>query len=163
MTKRLLGLSGLGAVLLVGLGCQTAPLPVTASPVQVVAQPVACPVLEAKAEFSCWNSDRNSPASHCVLFKDHNPGCGLPEKAMAYFNRGAQAMQADHYLTGTWSVFSIFEDEQGRVGQLVTNTDGRTYLKHHNESPPITGAPINPVRWPRWPAGLEGGPEQRRN
>lgn len=163
MAKRLLWLSGLSAILLIGSGCRTASPAITMGPVQMTSEPVACPILEAKAEFSCWNSDRNSPASHCVLLKDHNPSCGLPEKAMAYFNRGAQAVQSDHYPSGSWFVFTVFEDEQGRVGQRGTNTDGRVRLMHHTESALITGAPINPVRWPRWPAGLEGGPEQRRD
>ena len=163
MAKRLLGLSGLGAILLVGVGCRTASPGIMTAPVQMTSEPVACPVLEAKAEFSCWYSDKDAPLSHCVLWRDHNPGCGLPEKAMTYFNGGAQGVASDAHLNGTWLGATIYEDEQGRVGQLVFDTRGRTYLKHHTDSPPVTGAPINPVRWPRWPAGLEGGPEQRRD
>lgn len=129
-----------------------------------VAQPPLCPKLEAKADFSCWWSDNTAPLSHCVLVRDHNPGCGIPERAIDYFNRGTVTnLGVDHERpNGAWMVISIYEDEQGRVGRLLM-TDTTRYLDVDRQAS-LVGAhttPKPPV-WPRWPRGYEGGPEQVR-
>ncbi|MGO4411033.1 MULTISPECIES: hypothetical protein [unclassified Brevundimonas] len=150
---------GLALAALSLAGCRTAPSP------PVVAEAITpCPKLEANVVFSCWWSGDDRPLSHCVLWKDNAPGCGLAPKAVAYFNRGAPGHRDEGYRPdGGWMGISIFEDELGRVGQRSERSTGERFLSHHSESPLIVAArePL-PPRWPRWPAGLEGGPEQRR-
>jgi hypothetical protein len=126
--------------------------------------PPLCPKLEAKADFSCWWSDNTAPLSHCVLVRDHNPGCRIPERAIAYFNRGAVLNQGiDHDRpNGTWMVISIYEDEQGRVGRLwMSETDQGLDVDRQASLVGTHTTPKPPV-WPRWPRGYEGGPEQVR-
>jgi hypothetical protein len=121
-----------------------------------------CPKLEANAEFSCWWSDKTSPLSHCVLVRDNNPSCGIPERAIAYFNQGAiiNSSIGDERPGGAWMVIKIFEDENGRVGQRFMVADN-TYIDVDRQAAArgMLSAPKDPV-WPRWPAGYEGGPEQ---
>jgi hypothetical protein len=96
--------------------------------------------------------------------RDNNPGCGIPARAIAYFNRGAVITRSvDHERpNGEWTVLKIFEDEQGRVGQRVT-TDTTQFLDVDRQAAAVGKhtVPKDPV-WPRWPAGYEGGPEQVR-
>lgn len=140
-------------------GCRTTPTP------PIVTQAVVpCPKLEAHVVFSCWWSGDDRPLSHCVLWRDNAPGCGLAPKAVAYFNRGAPGRVDEGYRPeGGWLGIAIFEDEQGRVGQRAVQPNGERFLSHHSESPPVVSerAPL-PPKWPRWPSGLEGGPEQRK-
>lgn len=149
----------LAAALAAAAGCAAKP-----SLEVAVAQPPQCPFLEAKADFSCWWSDNTSPLSHCVLVRDHNPGCRIPERAIAYFNQGAVSNHGvDHERpNGTWLVISIFEDEQGRVGQLWMN-ESTQFLDVDRQAALVgTHTTPKPPVWPRWPRGYEGGPEQVR-
>ena len=151
--------SAFAAALILGAGCATKPPLVVAK-----VDPLQCPKLEANAEFSCWWSDNTAPLSHCVLVRDNNPGCGIPARAMAYFNRGAVINRGvDHERpNGTWMVLKVYEDEQGRVGQLLM-TDTTQHLDVDRQAADVGKhtVPKDPV-WPRWPAGYEGGPEQVR-
>lgn len=136
-------------------GCQT-----TREVAEVAA--LVCVPLETKAWFSCWWSANDAPLTHCVLMSEDEPRCGLKRKAGDYFNRGAtNHFDPVKYPDGTWFGLSIFEDSEGRVGQLVSSTDGTDYLANHSASPIPTGATKPPV-WPRFPSGLEFGPEQVR-
>lgn len=127
-------------------------------------EPVICPKLEANAEFSCWWSNNTAPLSHCVLVRDNNPGCGIPARAIAYFNRGVIFDRGiDHDRpNGTWTIATIYEDEQGRIGQLLLTENGK-YLDVDRQAAAASKhtTPTNPI-WPRWPSGYEGGPEQVR-
>lgn len=148
----------LNVMILMAVGaCQSAPKQ------QAADLAIYCPILQANAEFSCWWSDNDAPLSHCVLIKDNNPGCGMPQKAISYFNRGAVFDRGkDHDRpNGTWMSVKIYEDSSGRVGLLRLANDV-SQLGHHSESDLSKMVPAKPPIWPRWPNGVEGGPEQRR-
>ena len=121
-----------------------------------------CVPLETKAWFSCWVSASNAPLSHCVAYAEDDPACGLKARGGAYLSRGAPSGHAGTTeRSGGWMLIPVFADEEGRVGMAATRMDGTRYLSHHDQSPPPTDAPL-PPRWPRWPAGLEFGPEQTK-
>ena len=142
-------------VALLVAGCQTT------REVAEVAPPICVP-LETKAEFSCWWSAPDAPISHCILLSEDEPRCGLKRRAGEYFNRGAmRGFDVSTRPNGTWFITHLYEDEAGRVGHLGTNVHGMDSLVNHSESLIPTGATTPPI-WPRFPSGVEFGPEQVR-
>ena len=140
-------------VALLVAGCQTT------REVAEVAPPICVP-LETKAEFSCWWSAPDAPISHCILLSEDEPRCGLKRRAGDFFNRGATlGFDASTRPNGTWFITNVYEDPEGRVGFLRTDIRGVDFLGVHSESPVPTGATKPPV-WPRFPSGVEFGPEQ---
>ena len=119
-----------------------------------------CVSLETSARFSCWWSSDTAPLTHCVMRDEDEPRCNLRQKAADYFNRGAYtAGDLNRPSQGIWTVLSVFEDIDGRVGLKATRTSGEAFLIHHSETPIDINAtaPTEP-KWPRWPAGIESGP-----
>lgn len=118
-----------------------------------------CVPLETRAWFSCWRSASNAPLTHCVAYAEDDPACELKAQGGAYLSRGAPSGGTPAVdAPAGWVLVPVFADE-GRVGMATTRVDGTRYLQHHNQSPPPTDAP-SPPQWPRWPSGLEFGPEQ---
>ena len=137
--------------------CQTVPETETET-----SQTPLCAPLETSATFSCWWSSADAPLSHCVMVEEDEPACNLKVKGGAYLTRGALVRETmTNPPGGTWLMLNLYEDAEGKVGQLAFRTDGADYLWHHWSSPVPTG-PISPPRWPRWPGGVEFGPEQER-
>lgn len=119
-----------------------------------------CVPLKTRALFSCWWSGPDAPLTHCVNYANDEPACGLKTRGGAYLSRGAPGGgNMFERQGGTWQVISVFEDSEGRVGMAAERMDGTRFLSHHDQSPPASTAPSQPV-WPRWPVGLEFGPEQ---
>lgn len=151
------------AVLL--LGCAADRTPSTPSAMGMMADSDAeagrCVPLETKVTFSCWSSGTSSPMTHCVAYSEDKPHCGLKQRAGAYLSRGAPGIMRDNDTSGGWLLMQIFADAEGRIGMVATKTDGTRFLHHHDQSPPPNGAVTSP-NWPRWPPGLEFGPEQLR-
>lgn len=143
-------------VALLVAGCQTTP-----EMAEVV--PPTCVPLQTGAEFSCWWSAPDAPISHCILLSEDEPRCGLKRRAGDFFNRGAMlSFDASIRPNGTWFIARVYEDQEGRVGLLSTDIHGVDFLRIHSGSPVPTGATKPPV-WPRFPSGVEFGPEQVRH
>lgn len=119
--------------------------------------------MRANVQFSCWSGGEQAPASHCVLIGEDPEGCGLVEKAAAYLNRGSPTfLPASDHPEGTWFRMVVWEDKQGRMGIKSHHDDATEFLSHHDQSPPMTSLDVGlPPKWPRWPRGLEYGPEQQ--
>ncbi|WEK40334.1 MAG: hypothetical protein P0Y50_01645 [Candidatus Brevundimonas colombiensis] len=135
----------------------------TAEPLkQVVATevPVQCKPFEDYAEFSCWWSADDAPLTHCVLRSETTPACRLGAKAGFYINRGAE-LARDSQQTSGWIGVKVFQDETGHVGFRAEATTSGYSLRHSSAMATPTGSPSSPT-WPRFPAGLEFGPEQVR-
>ena len=146
------------------LGCTTDRAPVTAGVVSSTSDRVAiverCIPLRTKAMFSCWWSGPDAPLTHCISYAEDEPACGLKAKGGAYLSRGAPGGGNLHERpNGIWQLVPVYTDAEGRVGIAAERMDGTRFLSHHDQSPPPNGRPSEPV-WPRWPAGLEFGPEQ---
>nr|WP_295237669.1 hypothetical protein [uncultured Brevundimonas sp.] len=119
-----------------------------------------CVPLKTKVVFSCWWSGPDAPLTHCVNYAEDEPSCGLKAQVGAYLNRGAPGGgNAYERKSGTWQLISFYADSEGRVGVAAERMDGTRFLSHHDQSPPASGSTVPPV-WPRWPRGLEFGPEQ---
>lgn len=130
---------------------------VSAAPVGAAHQ---CVPLQTKATFSCWWSGPDSPLSHCVLRSEDEPACGMKAKGGAYLTRGASVRETTRPRPeGTWMLVSVYEDHDGKVGQRAERSDGTVLLDQHWESPVPTGPLKEPI-FPRWPEGVEFGPEQ---
>lgn len=132
------------------------------APVAVSDQGPDCTPLKANVQFSCWAGGDGAPASHCVLIGEAPEGCQLLERAMAYLYRGSPThFSPELHPEGTWFRMVVHEDSEGRVGIKGVQSDGEELLVHHDQSPlPASLDPGLPPKWPRWPAGLEIGPEQ---
>lgn len=134
----------------------------TEAVVETAESPRRCAPMQASADFSCWWSADDAPLSHCVLRAETEPVCSLGVKGGAYLTRGAMLdMEEARAPEGSWVVIKIFEDDHGRVGTRSTRQDDSSVLTHHWESSTPTGS-TKPVKWPRFPEGLEFGPEQQR-
>lgn len=149
---------------LLTLGCaadrRTLPPPVQTTASASSTEPARCVPLQTKAWFNCWWSGPDAPFTHCLFYSEDEPACGLKARGGAYLTRGAPG--GGNLLDNkrpTWQIISIHEDEQGRVGMAAERMDGSRFLAHHDQSPPPTGRPTEPI-WPRWPSELEFGPEQ---
>ena len=149
---------------LVTLGCaadrRTLPPPVqtTATATATATEPARCIPLQTKAQFNCWRSGRDAPLTHCLPYAEDVPACGLKARGGAYLTRGAPGDDAPG-AGGGWLILNIYADAQGRVGMAAEALAGTRFLAHHDQSPPPTGRPTEPI-WPRWPSELEFGPEQ---
>ena len=132
--------------------CKTLP---EAAPQAAAETPPLCVPMQTKVQFSCWMSP-GAPLSHCVVWSEDEPRCGLAEKAGAYLNQGSAIIRDPTRLDSTWVVVSIYADPHGAVGLKQTDVQGRDSLQPIR---PATAEPT-PPRWPRWPAGREFGPEQ---
>lgn len=151
---------GVAAVLLTS--CSTSATMIENSEVRPASVQTAqqCVPLQTKATFSCWWSSSDSPLSHCVVRSEDEPACGMKAKGGAYLMRGALVRHTTRPRPdGTWMVVSIFEDAEGKIGQRAERSDGTVFLHHHSESPVPTGPLMEPI-FPRWPEGVEFGPEQ---
>jgi len=84
----------------------------------------------------------------------------MAAKSGAYFNRGATLFM-EPAPDGRWVAFRVYEDAEGKVGTASIREDNTWYLSNHWASPLPTDA-VKPPRWPRFPDGLEFGPEQQR-
>ena len=146
------------------LGCAADRAPSTPNAVTLISDQGAdverCVPLKTKATFSCWWSGPNAPLTHCVNYAEDEPACGLKARGGAYLNRGVPGGgNIFERQGGTWQVISVYADREGRVGMAAERMDGTRFLSHHDQSPPASAAPSQPI-WPRWPAGLEFGTEQ---
>ncbi|WP_312598196.1 hypothetical protein [Brevundimonas sp.] len=157
-----------GAYVVVGLsvvmsGCvadRTPPATALIASANVSPEVQRCVPLQTKATFSCWWSGPDAPLTHCVNYSDEAPACNLKARGGAYLGRGAPGGgNMLEQQKPKWQIISVFADAEGRVGLAAERMDGTRFLSHHDQSPPPDGRPSVPV-WPRWPAGLEFGPEQ---
>ena len=148
-------ISWIGAAALASCSTAQAPLQTAA------ALPLPCAAFRESAEFSCWWSAKDAPLTHCVLRSETNPTCRLGQKGGAYLTRGA-ALERESNRSSGWVGVKVFEDQSGHVGFRTEGSNGQEALSHSSASPVPTGAPT-PPSWPRFPEGLEFGPEQVRS
>jgi hypothetical protein len=112
----------LGLSLFLLAACQSAPR-------SVVAQGPDCRPWKASVVVQCWWAGEGLPLTQCERTRSQPPGCGLDEVAVSALT-GVTSVRLDRekYPHGTWAWFTVYQDEQGRIGRASADADGRSEI-----------------------------------